>query len=127
MASDTFVYWRTERPTHDEVLLCLEDYVRGIAVGVVRWDGQRFSVTFPGAPSFPFARVGPATDAQRAAERERAREREPDGTLRGRWFEVYTSDDYIDVITRQQDEITMNIAHGFAELCARAWNGELSR
>lgn len=123
MSSDIFVYWRNERPTQDEILLCLEDYVRDLAVGVVRRDGQRFSVTLPGWPSFPFARVGPSTDAQRRSHQERARD--ADGSMRTRWFEVYVGGDYIDVITREMDEVTNNIARGFAELSARAWDGEI--
>ena len=124
MASDTFVYWNEERPTKDDLHACLQDYLAEIATEI-RWDRDRFFVTLVGRPSFPFARVGPSTPAMRQAELERAVG--ADGTPRPRWFEVVIDSESIDVITRQADEITMNIARSFAALCARAWDGGLDK
>jgi len=115
MALDRFVYWKSQRPTIEEIQRCLEDYVAGLAVSVERWQDDRFGVTLPGYLSFPLTWTGLATDAQRAAVRE---------LQRSRWFEVYVGSDHIDVITRQMDEITNNVARGFAELMARGWDGD---
>jgi len=113
MALDRFVYWKSERPTFNDVHECIEDYVRGL--GTVSRFQDRLFVTLPGTVSFPFARVGPATEYQRASAREDRNER---------WFEVYIGEDSVDVITRQMDEITNNVARGFAELMARGWDGD---
>jgi hypothetical protein len=56
---------------------------------------------------------------QARASHELARE------ARERWFEVWVGQDCIDVITRMMDEVTNNIAQGFAKLCARWWEGEI--
>lgn len=123
MASDTFVYWnRGVKPTKDEVQKALEDYVKGLATDVT-WLVDRWFVTLPGAPSWPFQRVGHATEAQRASWLENATE--SDGSPRPRWFEVHLGHDNIDVITRMADEVTNNVAHGFAVLMALAWEGDL--
>lgn len=117
MARDIFVRWGDEVPTREDLQACLEDYVAGLAM--VEASGDRFLVHFPGAYSFPFARVGPATEGAR--EHARSLAVESDGSPRSRWFEVCLHDDCIDVVTRTQDEVTNNIAKGFAELCARGW------
>ena len=122
MSCDTFVYWTDETPTREEIGMCLEDYVRGLATDVT-WDRDRWFVGLPGTYSLPFARVGPATKSMRALAKERATE--SDGTIKSRWFEVWMDDRCMNVITRQMDEVTNNIAHGFAELCRRGWDGRL--
>ena len=122
MARDTFVYWKNEKPTKDEVQTILEDYLAGMVTSLT-WRGGRFYVILPGAPSWPFQRVGPATPAQRGAWLELAREM--DGAPRSRCFEVYLDAEYVDVITRHDDEVTNAIASTFARLCARAWNGRV--
>jgi hypothetical protein len=128
MALDTFVRWTGKgkrRPSKTEIRCALEDYVAGLAKEV-SWTGDRFMVILWGAPSFAFQRVGPATPAQRQVWRELAAEgglAAPD--RRPRWFEVYLHKACIDVITREQDEVTNNVARGFAALCARDWIGKL--
>lgn len=116
MSLDTFVYWKQEVPTHEEIQQCLEDYCRGI--GVVAWDDGtgRWFVDLPGKSSFPFARVGPSSRQRRQMEIERSRERQ---------FEVWLDNECLDVITREMDEITHNISRGFAVLVARGWEGRL--
>jgi len=37
---------------------------------------------------------------------------------------VYLHEDAIDVITREADEFTNNVAKGFAALCHRYWQGQ---
>jgi hypothetical protein len=44
-----------------------------------------------------------------------------------RWFEVYVGPDYIDIITREMDDVTNAIAEGFAARCARKWKGKVER
>jgi hypothetical protein len=100
----------------------LEDYL-GKAAADIAWQTDRFIVTLRGAPTWPFQRVGPATDAQRGSWPELATE--PDGSPRPRWFEVPIGDDNIDVITRDSDDYTNVVATGFARLVARAWHGEV--
>lgn len=112
MTSTRYVYWQDEAPTPKEIRQVLEDYVRGIDESV-HWTHDRFIVTLRGKHSYPFARVGPATDAQRAAAREQE--------LEERVFEVVYDAGGLDIITRGADEITKVIANGFAKLCARGW------
>lgn len=123
MACDRFVYWvrddvNEKTPTREQIQLVLEDYVRGLAVSV-EWnaDQRRFYVLLPGMGSMPLARVSdwPLMAGMNKEQQETER-----------WFEVYVEDgDNIDVITRRADEITNNIASGFAKLCARFWRGRL--
>lgn len=116
MARDTFVYWdqRHPRPTKQEIQHVLEDYVRGLATTVV-WERDRWYVTLPGESSWSFQRSGPATIAQRTSWLESST----------RWFEVWIGDDNIDVITRMADDVTNVIAHGFASLMARGFDGRI--
>jgi hypothetical protein len=119
MSHNVFVRWGTEAPTRDELQACLEDYVRGIGAPPT-WADGRLYVALPGTYSHPFTRVGPATDAMRASFQQRAAD-----PREARGFEVFIHEDAICVITRQDDEITNNIAKGFAVLCARGWGGKL--
>lgn len=112
MAHDRFVYWRKERPTREQLQMVLEDYV--LRLGVVEWETDRFFVTLPGKCRHPLTRV---TD-RRAVEAMNEGPRE-------RWFEVYVGEDHIDVITRLMDQVTEDIARGFAVVVARFWDGKL--
>jgi len=113
MALDRFVYWKEDKiPTRDQIQLALEDYVRDLATEV-KWDKDRFFVTLPGTCSHPLARLSDWSGVRAMAEEKRER-----------WFEVYVAKDSIDVMTRQMDEVTNNIAEGFAKLCARWWEGK---
>lgn len=111
MATDIFIYWKTEVPTRDEIQLCLEDYVRGM--GIVSWEDDRFFVMLNGSYSYPFARAGVSTPSMRAVARERRND--------PREFEVWFDKECLDVIIRFGDEITGVIARGFSELIRRGW------
>lgn len=119
MACDTFVVWeqREKQPKKEVIRKVLEDYVAGLAE--VEWIDDRWIVTLPGQPSWPFQRVGPASQSQRASWRELH------VSTPGRWFEVYVGEHNIDVITRTADEVTNNVAQGFAALMARGFDGKL--
>lgn len=103
-------------PPRTSLQLALEDYVRGIA-SEVRWDdgGARFVVRLPGTCCEPITRLLPESSGVKAQTADPIE----------RWFEVFPGDDYLDVITRHQDELTNNIASGFAQFCARFWSGKL--
>ncbi len=121
MSLDTFVHWDEKVPTREQLQAVLEDYVAGI--GSVRWDEDRFFVDLPGVPSFPFKRMDDIPNYMKLAWEGRAKEH--DGSPRTRWFEVWIDKDCIDIMTREMDEVTNNIARGFAELCARFWSGKI--
>lgn len=105
-------------PSKAWVQLALEDYVRGIA-SEVQWDdcGARFMVRLPGTCCAPITRLLSESSAVKAQAEDPIE----------RWFEVFPGPgvDYLDVITRHQDEVTNNIAAGFAAFCARFWRGKL--
>ena len=123
MACDRFVWFENDRqPSKDEVERCLRNYL-GYA-GIVDEDRDqgsiRYFVSLPGKPTSPFDGIKGSANVPLRDER---------------WFEVIiekgvrnnNSRLYVDVITREQDEFTMNIAQGFAELLARFWNGKLEQ
>lgn len=100
MAYDRFVYWQTTKPSRDEIVQALRDFLGELGKVEVT---DRVYVDLPGKPSNAFN--ASCRDDQR-------------------WFEVYITDESIDVITRQQDRITNAIATEFAELCAQYWQGQ---
>lgn len=104
MACDRFVHWRDEkkRPHREEIEAALTGYIGG--AGRAYWKDDRYFVDLLGAPSNPFPHRTCPHDT--------------------RWFEVYLHEDAIDVITREADEFTNNVAKGFAALCARYWQGD---
>jgi hypothetical protein len=116
---ETVVRWTTsDRPSAGDIRTVLEDYLGALALGIA-WDRDRFLVSLPGTPRWPFQRVGPATEAQRASWPELAKKH--DGSERSRWFEVWLGDDCMFVMTREMDPVTCAIAEGFAAHAARAW------
>lgn len=126
MACDRFVWFENDRrPTRDEVLKCLENYIGycGSIDDAVREDVNHMMVCLPGRPTSPFEGIEGAANVPLRG----------DGA--GRWFEVVVDKGikdkytklYVDVISREQDEFTMNVAQGFAELLARFWNGKLEQ
>lgn len=114
MGFDRFVYWKDKKPTREELVLVLEDYLGGL--GHVKVHDGRVFATLVGKPSFPFKRIDGFENRRAAAEQRDER-----------WFEVVLDKKYADVITRQMDEVTGVIAKGFAELLARFWDGELEK
>lgn len=114
MASDTFVRFPpgVTGPTLEEIEKTLRGYLGDSAH--VRWDeeGRRFFCSLPDFSS------GPLKHMNHPLYHERENEK--------RWFEVYMAPgETFDVITRQQDEFTMNVARGYAKFVARYWEGTL--
>lgn len=106
MASDRFIRWGEDRPTKEQIQFVLEDYFGSAAE--VKWDKDRFYVTLPGKPSFPFRRIVP--DMARAAE-----------TQDERWIEVWMNEDSLDVMTRMMDHYTNDLARGLTAVIANYW------
>lgn len=105
MALDRFITNCDCRSKPKDVKIVLEDYFMGIATDVSFLD-DRFYVSLPGKPTHPLGRILSSI---------------PDEPQPTRWIEVCLKPD-LDVITRQQDEITCAIAEGLARLLAR-WTG----
>lgn len=120
MACDRFVRWKTKKaaPTRKEIGLALEDYLGGIAESV-KWDEDRFFATLKGSNSLPYARLDPAKYLLTTILDARTED-----AGRKRWIEVWMRGKEVDVITRQQDELTGVVADGFAAFLARFWRGE---
>ncbi len=118
MAIDHFVYWKKgkRKPSIAELKLLIEDYLGSVAVKIVESETD-FIVTLAGQSSDPWKRLkGWETMAEAAKERGK----------RKRWFEVdFQQGRGIDVITRQPDEFTENVASGFAKLVARLFEGKV--
>lgn len=123
MAYDRFISWEkgAEVPSQEEIEKALRRYVYD--GGRVRVDGCSLFVTLPGEPRYVF--------------REWADDEawEVGGTRGGeRGFEVYYSGNeededgpygrHIDIITRQQDELTTAVADGFEKLVIFRWKGK---
>lgn len=109
MALDRFVYFHfDDMPKLADVGFALEDYL-GNAAESVEWSRDRWIATLKGTHSHPFRRV--------------ANQRHNGSMMR--WFEVHVGNNNLDIITRQQDELTNVVAQGFAELVARYWHGRL--
>lgn len=114
MGIDRFVrFKRGKRPSKRHLVLVLEDYLGGAANKIDTDDRHRILVWLEGRPSFPFRRIPKMREYACASE-----------VHLERWFEVYISASYIDIITRQTDEYTNVVAEGFADLCARFWQGK---
>lgn len=121
MACDRIVRFKSSKfPTQEEVEKCLRNYIgfAGAVTQRIDEENDRFIVSLPGKPTSPFEGIKGSANIPLREER---------------WFEVWIDgfpDDNtmtIDVITREQDEFTMNIAQGFAELLARFWSGTLEQ
>jgi hypothetical protein len=112
MACDRFIKCK-KPPTKKDLRLAAEDYL-GDLLQEVRWAEDRWIVTIKGQRSHPLQRLVDPKVLFLAQE--------PDD---GRWFEIWFKGKTVDIITRRQDELTNNIASGFARLIARFWEGEL--
>lgn len=110
MGRDRFVYWKDQKPTREEVITVLEDYLGG--VGSIVDDKDRLFANLPGKGTHPLARI---KDAKIPEDIHRVE----------RWFEIYIDPEYIDIITRQHDQFTNYVADGFVEVMARWWNGRV--
>lgn len=108
MGLDRFVRWKKRKPTAKEVRQVLEDYLGG--VGTIKNEAGRLFAMLPGTGSHPLKRMTKIPE---------------DMHRKDRWFEVYISKHYLDVITRQHDAFTNSLAAGYAEVMARWWEGKL--
>jgi hypothetical protein len=112
VSTDNFVRFHKVIPTRKQIKLILEDYLNEL--GDISYDKTTFYAVIPGRPKNPFeklAKLSPHPYSER-------------------WFEVYIGSlkdeqPSIDVITRQADELTYNIALGFAKLLARYFQAKL--
>jgi len=107
MAFDRFVYFDGPAPSKEDLGKALEDYL-GAGALAIKWERDRFFAQLHGNSLNPFRRLVDPPPYQ-----------EPDE----RWIEVVVRVDYVDVLTRHQDEFTNNIARGFARLVERFWKG----
>lgn len=114
MSLDRIVIFKEKVPTKENIGMVLEDYLGELAVEVM-WNRERYMAVLKGPGSNPFKRLvgGPFTTSETSE----------------RWIEVVldldSKEPSVDVLTRRQDEITNNIADGFAKLLARYWDGSL--
>jgi len=116
MASDRFVYFdKGKRPSKEDVKKALVDYL-GATMTNIKWRSGRWTAQLVGSKSWPFRRLEPDSRLAPAYEEEAKEDR---------WIEVFFHRNSIDVLTRRQDELTNNIARGFAQLLARYWQGRL--
>jgi hypothetical protein len=112
MSRDRFVRWNQGKyPTVDKIKIVCEDYFKGL--GTVEWRGDRFFVLVHGTLTYALNRIGAY------------KQPDPEPGFDERWIEVWQKEDNLclDVITRQQDEVTNALADGLAKLFARFWRG----
>ena len=112
MSTHRTVHWDPTRvaPSKDEIRLVCEDLIG--STGRVYWTdtNQRW------------LSVEPRGDTSDALGRIRG----PRPTLRhgeARWIEVFVDADYLDVITRDQDQLTGAVARRLATIFATQWGG----
>lgn len=127
MGADRFVYWQDgKRPTHQEIRHVVEDYLGEMAVEyeeepeMVRRLPHPIFVTLVGKHSHPLKRVREAMAIPGVVM-----DQEPG--WEGRYLEVWIHQDSVNIETRMQDEITMRIADGLAQVFARFWGGKLEQ
>jgi hypothetical protein len=116
MAVDRLVYWQDSKPTDQQLLQVLEEFLGGAGriSGVTTTGGARsrqwWTVKLPGRPSNPLRRVFAADGAEGLPNEER-------------WFEVYVDERCVDVMTCLQDAFVNALAEKFADAICGAWNG----
>lgn len=111
MASDIFIKFN-KWPSVEDVGKALRGYIGTAATVEYDEQGGRYYVTFPEKSSGPLKELNPEFYYEREDE--------------CRWIEVICGiPDQFDVLTRQQDEFTNNVAMGFAKFCARYWKGHI--
>jgi hypothetical protein len=107
MSRDIFVYWAPRYRSVAAVGNELHQYFGDLAKVISLAEGQsRWLVDLTGRPEWR-----PGLTAKDLYD--------------SRWIEVFVSEEYIDVITREMDDATNALARGFAERCARKWEGRL--
>lgn len=121
MASDRFIHNCKRKPTKDDIGTALADYLGDELIKEIHWDRDRWFVTIIGKRSHPLRNLVDEDFRKRHMDPENG---DPDN---GRHIEVWVDErgETVDVLTRRQDELTSNIALGFAKIVARFWEGEL--
>lgn len=110
MARDRFIHFEaadSHRVARGLVDICGQyacEYFSTLATDI-KWVDDRYIVTLPGICKFLGKR--------------------PTDYRRERWIEIWVGDYVIDVMTRTQDDITNDIADGFARRVARKFKGRL--
>jgi hypothetical protein len=112
MSTDRFIdFPKGKRPKKAEVELVVRNFF-GDGAEKVEWSQKSLIVKLVGMGTFPFEGLvdehGPVTDHF--------------SKRRERWIEVYATRGHMDVITRMQDEYTMVLADGLAEVFRRYWS-----
>lgn len=119
MATDRFVYWQKEQPSHEEFQHYLEDFVgllpgeNGQVLGTVEWkpDQRRWYILLAGKSSHPLQRISEAPI--------------PAGIHRDeRFIEIYWDKNYVDIIIRSADVLTRSIANGLQNHIANYWHAK---
>lgn len=123
MARDTFVMFKEEVPTVEQLKYILEDYLNGSAL--IEYSSEcRWIITLPGESSFAFKRICEFPPNMESGLYHKER-----------WFEVYVGSlnqkrdcgmgPNVDIITRMADDLTNSVATGYAELLSRYFKAEL--
>ena len=117
MATDRFIITCTGELDIESVFEMLEDYLGDALVEKTWLSHQRVVAQIAGKLSWPLRRQAHASETHRFFWAEQQH--------RVRAIEVVVVVGVIDVMTRQMDAFTMDLASGFARRCARFFNGEL--
>ena len=104
MALDRFIYWNSQKPTFDEILNTARCYI-----------GELGKVEVLSGVIFISLGSSSTTFMPDAVTREE------------RWIEVHWNPKHVDVLTRNQDEFTNDLAASFARRLAAHWNGNLDK
>lgn len=116
MACDRFVELKNV-PTLDQLQLVVEDYFGGLLVDSKTTPGC-IHVQIQGTFSHPFQRFDPSVTRNVMHLEEPPRER---------WIEVHLRGHLVNVLTRQQDEVTSAIADGLVRVIDRCWRGTIDK
>ncbi len=116
MALDRFVYWRGRIPKKEEIQTLLEDFIGG--AGVVSLDKDRFFINLVGRKSYPLKRQAGISISRQKLWVDDEQDRKE------RWIEVFIAKDSIDIITREQDDLTNCLADGLRDICIRFFRAE---
>lgn len=112
MASDRFIYWREKRPKSAiEIASLITGYMGAAQTDVSHTEsnGQHhWIISIPGVGCNPLCSFSGIEDTSQ----------------KERWFEVFLTDESLDVLTRMQDPFTNAIAEGFAEMITRWYEAE---
>ena len=109
MATDRIIQFSEQLPNRDDISRFLTNYVG--ESGSLEWVGCVAILSLQGSLSRPFT----------------LDDRETEQDDRERWIEVWIHDEVINVLTREMDSFTVDIANGIARRIAGLWCGNLSQ